>query len=102
MVAAALLQTAMTKKRVAKMTVKLEEIRAEHEQEPAVEALKRMIRYTKKESDKDGRTFCSYFLDMALQSLEDGTEDVDSLLRSKVTPLMVGREQAAPRQAETA
>jgi len=59
--------------------------------EPAVEAIKRMIRYTQKEADKDGRTFCSYFLDMALQSLEDGTEDLDSIMKTKVTPLMVNQ-----------
>ncbi len=61
----------------------------DQELEPAVEAIKRMIRYTQKEADKDGRTFCSYFLDMALQSLEDGTEDLDSILKTKVTPLMI-------------
>ncbi|ERS02035.1 hypothetical protein Q675_08015 [Labrenzia sp. C1B70] len=66
--------------------------RTELEQEPAIEAIKRMIRYTKKESDKDGRTFCSYFLDMALQSLEDGSEDVDMILKTKITPLMVGQK----------
>ncbi|GAA0781581.1 hypothetical protein E1180_21115 [Roseibium denhamense] len=69
------------------------------EQEPAIEAIKRMIRYTKKESDKDGRTFCSYFLDMALQSLEDGSEDLDTMLKSKITPLMVG--QAAAEQSSS-
>lgn len=62
---------------------------AESDMEPAVEAIKRMIRYTRKEADKDGRTFCSYFLDMALQSLEDGSEDLDTILKSKITPLMV-------------
>lgn len=61
------------------------------DQEPPVEAIKRMIRYTQKEADKDGRTFCSYFLDMALQSLEDGSEDLDTILKSKVTPLMVNQ-----------
>ncbi|WP_420415158.1 hypothetical protein [Roseibium sp.] len=61
------------------------------EQEPAVEAIKRMIRYTQKEADKDGRTFCTYFLDMALQSLEDGSEDLDTILKAKVTPLMVNQ-----------
>lgn len=61
------------------------------DQEPAVEAIKRMIRYTQKEADKDGRTFCSYFLDMALQSLEDGSEDLDTILKAKVTPLMVNQ-----------
>lgn len=65
---------------------------AEIDQEPAVEAIKRMIRYTKKESDKDGRTFCSYCLDMALQSLEDGSEDLDMILKTKITPLMVGQQ----------
>lgn len=66
--------------------------RAGTEQEPAVEAIKRMIRYTKKEADKDGRTFCSYCLDMALQSLEDGSEDLDMILKTKITPLMVGQQ----------
>jgi|GEM_PF-2019257 len=68
---------------------------AETQQEPAVEAIKRMIRYTKKESDKDGRTFCSYFLDMALQSLEDGSEDLDMILKTKITPLMVGQQSSS-------
>lgn len=72
------------------------------EQEPAVEAIKRMIRYTKKESDKDGRTFCSYFLDMALQSLEDGSEDVDTILKTKITPLMVGQKVLDSGKTETA
>jgi len=67
---------------------------ADKEKEPAVEAIKRMIRYTKKEADKDGRTFCSYCLDMALQSLEDGSEDLDMILKSKITPLMVGQQNA--------
>lgn len=71
------------------------------EQEPAVEAIKRMIRYTKKEADKDGRTFCSYCLDMALQSLEDGSEELDMILKTKITPLMVGQPSAPQRKAET-
>ncbi len=71
------------------------------QQEPAVEAIKRMIRYTKKESDKDGRTFCSYFLDMALQSLEDGSEDVDMILKTKITPLMVGQQGMDTSKTET-
>lgn len=71
------------------------------EQEPAVEAIKRMIRYTKKEADKDGRTFCSYCLDMALQSLEDGSEDLDTLLKTKITPLMVGQQNARQGKPET-
>ncbi len=72
------------------------------QQEPAVEAIKRMIRYTKKEADKDGRTFCAYFLDMALQSLEDGSEDLDTLLRTKITPLMVGQQSVENPQLENA
>ncbi|MEM9635930.1 MAG: hypothetical protein AAGA50_31745 [Pseudomonadota bacterium] len=71
------------------------------EQEPAVEAIKRMIRYTKKEADKDGRTFCSYCLDMALQSLEDGSEDLDMILKTKITPLMVGQPAVEAAKAET-
>lgn len=73
----------------------------EVEKEAAVEAIKRMIRYTKKESDKDGRTFCSYFLDMALQSLEDGSEDVDMILKTKITPLMVGQQNTDSGKPET-
>lgn len=70
------------------------------EQEPAVEAIKRMIRYTKKEADKDGRTFCSYCLDMALQSLEDGSEELDMILKTKITPLMVGQPNAEQSKPE--
>ena len=102
MVTAALLQTAIRilvgsimSKTVSKPDRKVVE------QEPAVEAIKRMIRYTKKEADKDGRTFCSYCLDMALQSLEDGSEDLDSILRTKITPLMVGQPVAEAAKAET-
>ncbi|WP_428649167.1 hypothetical protein [Roseibium sp.] len=71
-------------------------------QEPTVEAIKRMIRYTRKEADKDGRTFCSYFLDMALQSLEDGSEDLDTLLKTKITPLMVGQQNLESTRSENA
>ena len=83
------------------MSMKVTQDRTEVEQEPAIEAIKRMIRYTKKESDKDGRTFCSYFLDMALQSLEDGSEEVDSILKTKITPLMVGQKQAEAAKADS-
>ncbi len=62
------------------------------DKESTIETLKRMIRYTKTEADKDGRTFCSYCLDMALQSLDDGSEDVDAVLKGKVTRLIVGQE----------
>ncbi|ASP32632.1 MULTISPECIES: hypothetical protein [Stappiaceae] len=83
------------------MSMKVTPDRPEVEQEPTIEAIKRMIRYTKKESDKDGRTFCSYFLDMALQSLEDGSEDVDMILKTKITPLMVGQTKAETAKAES-
>lgn len=73
--------------------------RISNEQEPAVEAIKRMIRYTKKEADKDGRTFCSYCLDMALQSLEDGSEELDMILKTKITPLMVGQPNSEQRKS---
>lgn len=66
-------------------------IAANIDQEPAVEAIKRMIRYTRKESEKDGRILCAYLLDMALQSLEEGSEDIDLLLRTKTTPLTIGQ-----------
>lgn len=71
------------------------------ELEPAVEAIKRMIRYTKKEADKDGRTFCSYCLDRALQSLEDGSEELDMILKTKITPLMVGQSTAESRKSDS-
>ena len=73
--------------------------RISNEQEPAVEAIKRMIRYTKKAADKDGRTFCSYCLDMALQSLEDGSEELDMILKTKITPLMVGQPNSEQRKS---
>jgi hypothetical protein len=102
MVTAALLQTANQILVGSMMSKSIKPDRAEIEQEPAIEAIKRMIRYTKKESDKDGRTFCSYFLDMALQSLEDGSEDVDSILKTKITPLMVGQKPVDTGKAESA
>ncbi|TYC50416.1 hypothetical protein FMN50_23375 [Rhodobacterales bacterium] len=74
---------------------------ADSDREPAVEAIKRMIRYTKKEADKDGRTFCSYCLDMALQSLDDGSEDLDTLLKTKITPLMVGQQKSGSGKNDT-
>ena len=57
--------------------------------ESAAETLKRMIRYTKTEADRDGRTLCSYFLDMALHSLDEDSKDLDRVLKAKITPLVV-------------
>jgi hypothetical protein len=37
---------------------------------------------------------------MALQSLEDGSEDVDMILKTKITPLMVG-QKAETAKSET-
>ena len=57
--------------------------------ELAQETLKRMIYFTKREAEKDGRTFCAYFLDMALNALDEDSEEMNMLLKAKITPLTV-------------
>ena len=57
--------------------------------ELAQETLKRMIYFTKREAEKDGRTFCAYFLDMALNALDEDTGELNEMLKAKITPLTV-------------
>lgn len=53
------------------------------------ETLKRMIYFTKREAEKDGRTFCAYFLDMALNALDEDSEEMNTMLKARVTPLTI-------------
>ncbi|GAB4522024.1 MAG: hypothetical protein Tsb0019_23680 [Roseibium sp.] len=38
---------------------------------------------------------------MALQSLEDGSEEVDTILKTKITPLMVGQKTIDSGKSES-
>ncbi|EFO33877.1 conserved hypothetical protein [Roseibium sp. TrichSKD4] len=58
------------------------------------ESLKRMIYFTKRQAEKDGKTFCAYFLDMALNALADDSEEMNALVKSRVTPLPFPAAQA--------
>jgi hypothetical protein len=53
------------------------------------DSLKRMIYFTKREAEKDGRTFCAYFLDMALNALDEDSEEMNMMLKAKITPLQL-------------
>ncbi len=57
------------------------------EDENVQDTLKRMIFFTKREAEKDGRVFCAYFLDMALNALDEDSEEMNALLKAKITPL---------------
>ncbi|MTI46086.1 hypothetical protein E1178_21005 [Roseibium hamelinense] len=57
------------------------------------DSLKRMIYFTKREAEKDGRAFCAYFLDMALSALEEDSEEMNQLLKAKVTRLPIPGEK---------
>ncbi|MEP5451578.1 hypothetical protein [Roseibium sp.] len=51
------------------------------------ESLKRMIFFTKREAEKDGRTFCAYLLDLALNALNEDNAEMNMALKAKITPL---------------
>ncbi|WP_417689682.1 hypothetical protein [Roseibium sp.] len=51
------------------------------------ESLRRMIAFTKREAEKDGRTFCAYLLDMAMNALSEDTPEMNMALKAKITPL---------------
>ncbi len=51
------------------------------------ESLRRMIAFTKREAEKDGRTFCAYLLDMALNALNEDSPEMNMALKAKITPL---------------
>ena len=57
------------------------------EGELADETLKRMIYFTKREAEKDGRTFCAYLLDLAMNALDEDSDDINLTLRAKLTPI---------------
>lgn len=56
----------------------------------ADETLKRMIFFTKREAEKDGRVFCAYLLDLALNALDEDSQEMNMALKAKITPLTVG------------
>lgn len=58
--------------------------------ESADETLKRMIFFTKREAEKDGRVFCAYLLDLALNALDEDSKEMNMALKAKITPLTVG------------
>ncbi|MEH0072478.1 hypothetical protein V6L77_23035 [Pannonibacter sp. Pt2-lr] len=45
-----------------------------------------MIYFTRREAEKDGRTFCAYLLTMAANALDDDAADVNEALRAKLSP----------------
>ncbi len=55
-------------------------------QDMSAESLKRMIYFTRREAEKDGRTFCAYLLTMAANALDDDAADVNEALRAKLSP----------------
>lgn len=69
------------------------------ETEEGQETLKRMIYFTKREAEKDGRVFCAYFLDMALNALDEDTGELNEMLKAKITPLTVSAGQGSDTPA---
>lgn len=55
-------------------------------QDVSAESLKRMIYFTRREAEKDGRTFCAYLLTLAASALDDESPDVNEALRAKLSP----------------
>ncbi|MTH96253.1 hypothetical protein [Roseibium sp. RKSG952] len=53
------------------------------------DSLKRMIYFTKREAEKDGRAFCAYFLQMALSCLDEETDEMNEIVRAKITRIPV-------------
>ena len=51
------------------------------------DSLKRMIYFTKREAEKDGRTFCAYLLDMAFCALDEDSDEINSALKAKLMSL---------------
>lgn len=55
------------------------------DQEPdQTEVLQNLIRETQGKCEEGGRTLCSYFLSLAMQSLEDDTSALDEALKIKL------------------
>ncbi|NVK34571.1 MAG: hypothetical protein HWE23_08835 [Rhodobacteraceae bacterium] len=55
------------------------------------ESLKRMIEFTKREAEKDGRAFCAYLLDMAMNALDEDNPEMNMAVKAKTTPLTLGK-----------
>lgn len=49
------------------------------------ESLRRMISFTKREAVRKDRTFCAYLLDLALNALDEDSEEMNSALRARIT-----------------
>jgi len=49
------------------------------------EAIRQLIQITQSKCENDGRSLCSYFLSLALQSLEDDTAELDAALKVKMS-----------------
>lgn len=50
------------------------------------ESLKRMIYFTRREAEKDGRTFCAYLLSLALKALDEESDEINAAIKSKFAP----------------
>lgn len=57
------------------------------DQEELEDGLKRMIYFTKREAEKDGRTFCAYLLELAMNALDEDSDEMNSALKAKLTPM---------------
>ncbi|NBN62435.1 hypothetical protein GWI72_07405 [Microvirga tunisiensis] len=55
--------------------------------ELASESLKRMIYFTRREAEKDGRTFCAYLLSLAMKALDEETDEINAAVKSKFAPV---------------
>ncbi|MEJ8474403.1 hypothetical protein [Roseibium algae] len=66
------------------------------------DSLKRMIFFTKREAEKDGRTFCAYLLDLALNALNEDNPEMNQALRAKITPLSMDLKTSAQSNDEVA
>lgn len=68
---------------------KNQETMAATKAEEEAESLKRMIEFTKREAEKDGRAFCAYLLDMALNALSDDNPEMNMAVKAKTTPMTI-------------
>lgn len=59
---------------------------AGHDSDLTNESLKRMIYFTRREAEKDGRAFCAYLLSLALKALDEESEEINAAIKSKFTP----------------
>ncbi|MBO0344630.1 hypothetical protein J0X15_05310 [Roseibium sp. CAU 1637] len=57
-----------------------------HDAITEAESLRRMITFTKREAERKDRTFCAYLLDLALNALDEDSEEMNSALRARIIP----------------